>query len=48
MFGGAKPTIQNLIASDVEFRLNHVYKPLSWKKGHPHAGRPWSIKNLSN
>jgi hypothetical protein len=47
MFGGAKPTIQNLIASDVEFRLNHVYKPLSWKNGHPtYAGRPWSIKNL--
>jgi hypothetical protein len=47
MFGGAKPTIKNLIASDVEFRLNHIYKPLSWKKGHPtYAGRPWSIKNL--
>ena len=47
MFGGAKPSIKNLIASDVEFRLNHVYKPLSWKKGHPtYAGRPWSIKNL--
>ena len=47
MFGGAKPTIKNLIASDVEFRLNYVYKPLSWKKGHPtYAGRPWLIKNL--
>jgi hypothetical protein len=47
MFGGARPSIQNLIASDVEFRLNHVYKPLSWKKGHPtYAGRPWTIKNL--
>jgi hypothetical protein len=47
MFGGAKPSIQNLIASDIEFRLNHVYKPLSWKKGHPtYAGRPWTIKNL--
>jgi hypothetical protein len=47
MFGGAKPTINNLIASDVEFRLNYVYKPLSWKKGHPtYAGRPWTIKNL--
>src|SRR5499426_457393 len=47
MFGGAKPSIKNLIASDVEFRLNHVYKPLSWKKGHPtYAGRPWTIKNL--
>jgi hypothetical protein len=47
MFGGAKPSIQNLIASDIEFRLNHVYKPLSWKKGHPtYAGKPWTIKNL--
>ncbi|HMB27707.1 MAG TPA: hypothetical protein VKS99_06345, partial [Blastocatellia bacterium] len=47
MFGGAKPSIKNLIASDVEFRLNHVYKPPSWKKGHPtYAGRPWTIKNL--
>src|SRR5262247_295287 len=47
MFGGAKPSIKNLIASDIEFRLNHVYKPLSWKKDHPtYAGRPWTIKNL--
>jgi hypothetical protein len=47
MFGGAKPSIQNLIASDIEFRLNHVHKPLSWKKGHStYAGRPWTIKNL--
>jgi hypothetical protein len=47
MFGGAEPSIQNLIASDIEFRLNHVYKPPSWKKDHPtYAGRPWTIKNL--
>jgi hypothetical protein len=47
MFGGAKPSMQNLIASDIEFRLNHVYKPLSWKQGHPtYAGRAWTIKNL--
>jgi hypothetical protein len=47
MFGGARPSIRDLIASDVEFRLNHVYKPLSWKKGHPtYGGRPWTIKNL--
>lgn len=47
MFGGAKPSTRNLIASDVEFRLNHVYKPLSWKRGHStYAGRPWTIKNL--
>ncbi|HEX5080641.1 MAG TPA: hypothetical protein VFY40_01250 [Blastocatellia bacterium] len=47
MFGGAKPSIRNVVASDIEFRLNHVYKPLSWKKGHStYAGRPWTIKNL--
>jgi len=47
MFGGAQPSIQNLIASDVEFRLNHLYKPLSWKQGHPtYSGRHWTVKNL--
>jgi hypothetical protein len=47
MFGGARPSIRNVIASDIEFRLNHLYKPLSWKKGHPtFAGRRWTIKNL--
>src|SRR5262245_54037372 len=47
MFGGAEPSIQNLIASDIEFRLNHVYKPLSWKEGHlTYSGRAWTIKNL--
>src|SRR5215475_9411403 len=47
MFGGAPPSIPNVIASDIEFRLNLVSKPLSWKKGHPaYAGRQWSVKNL--
>ncbi len=47
MFGGAPPSIQNLIPSDIEFRLNHLYKPVSWKKGHStYAGRPWTIKNI--
>ncbi|MGH9753039.1 MAG: hypothetical protein ACREA2_09660 [Blastocatellia bacterium] len=47
MFGGAPPSIPNLIPSDIEFRLNHVFKPLSWKRGHPsYAGKRWSIKNL--
>jgi hypothetical protein len=47
MLGGARPSLPNLIPSDIEFRLNHVSKPLSWKKGHPtYAGRPWQIKNL--
>lgn len=47
LFGGADPSIQNLIPSDIEFRLNYVYKPVSWKKGHPsYAGTPWTVKNL--
>jgi hypothetical protein len=47
LFGGAPPSLPNLIPSDIEFRLNHVYKPLSWKKGHPtYAGTPWQVKNL--
>ena len=47
MFGGAAPAIQNLVPSDIEFRFNHVSKPLSWKKVDPsYAGRPWTIKNL--
>jgi parallel beta helix pectate lyase-like protein len=47
MLGGAPPSIPNLIPSDIEFRLNHVAKPLSWKRGHPsYAGKRWSVKNL--
>ena len=47
MLGGARPSLPNLIPSDIEFRLNHVFKPLSWKKGHPtYAGSPWQVKNL--
>ncbi len=47
MFGGADPSIQNLIPSDIEFRGNFVAKPLKWKVGHPsYAGIHWTIKNL--
>jgi hypothetical protein len=47
ILGGADPRIQNLIPSDVEFRRNHVAKPLKWKLGHPsYAGIKWSVKNL--
>jgi hypothetical protein len=31
MFGGALPTVQGLIATDIEIRKNHLYKPFSWK-----------------
>jgi hypothetical protein len=47
MLGGADPSIKGLIPSDIEFRLNHVHKPLSWKKGDPaYAGTRWTVKNL--
>jgi hypothetical protein len=47
MFGGADPTIPDLVPSDIEIRRNHLHKPLSWKIGHPtYAGTPWSVKNI--
>jgi hypothetical protein len=47
MLGGADPAIHNLVSSDVEFRRNHCFKPLTWMMGDPsYAGRPWSVKNL--
>lgn len=47
MFGGADPKIPKLVPSDIEFRRNHCFKPLAWKKNDPsYAGRAWSIKNL--
>ncbi len=46
-FGGALPTVPNLIPSDIEIRRNHFSKPLSWKLGHPSfAGVAWMVKNL--
>jgi hypothetical protein len=47
MFGGADPKISKLVPSDIEFRRNHCFKPLAWKKNDAsYGGRPWSIKNL--
>ena len=47
MFGGADPSVPNLIPSDIEIRRNHFFKPLSWKVGDPsYAGIHWTIKNL--
>lgn len=47
MFGGADPSIPNLIPSDIEIRGNYFFKPLSWKVGDPsYAGKHWTIKNL--
>jgi len=33
MFGGADPKIDQLVPSNIQFRSNHVFKPLSWKQG---------------
>jgi hypothetical protein len=47
MFGGADPSIPNLVPSDIEIRHNHFFKPLSWRIGDPcYAGISWSVKNL--
>lgn len=47
MFGGADPGILNLVPSDIEIRRNYVFKPLSWKVGHPtYAGIHWTVKNI--
>jgi hypothetical protein len=32
MVGGASPKIPNLIPADIQFRRNHLFKPLSWRK----------------
>jgi len=39
MFGGADPTIRDLVPSDIELRGNHITRPLAWKK-------KWQVKNL--
>jgi hypothetical protein len=47
MFGGADPSIPDLVPSDIEIRHNHFSKPRSWKLDDPsYAGTPWTVKNL--
>ena len=47
LFGGADPATVNLLPSNIEIRGNYVFKPLSWKVGHPsYAGKHWTVKNL--
>jgi hypothetical protein len=40
MFGGADPSVADLVPSDIEIRRNHFFKPLAWQS----AG--WVVKNL--
>jgi hypothetical protein len=47
MFGGADPSIEGLVPSDIEVRGNLITKPLSWKVDEPqYAGQKWVVKNL--
>ncbi len=47
MFGGADPSIVDLVPSDIEIRRNHFFKPLTWRIGDAsYAGRAWVVKNL--
>jgi hypothetical protein len=47
MFGGADPSIRDLVPSDIEVLRNHVPKALAWKSGEPgYEGTAWTIKNL--
>jgi hypothetical protein len=47
MFGGADPTIRNLVPSDITIRENHLAKPLTWRKESPsYGGAHWTVKNL--
>jgi len=47
LFGGADPSIPDLVPSDIEIRRNHIAKPLAWKAGEPgYEGKAWTVKNL--
>jgi hypothetical protein len=47
LFGGAGPTLPNLVPADIEVRRNHFAKDPAWfPKGRGFAGTHWSVKNL--
>ena len=47
MFGGADSAAEALLPSNIEIRGNYIFKPSSWKVGHPtYAGKHWTVKNL--
>jgi glycosyltransferase involved in cell wall biosynthesis len=47
MFGGADPTVPDLVPADIQVLRNHMAKPLRWKVGHPsYEGTEWAVKNL--
>jgi hypothetical protein len=42
MFGGADPSIPDLVPTDITIRDNIISKPLEWRGATP----PWQVKNL--
>lgn len=47
MWGGFGIPITGFVPSDLDYRLNHHFWPLKWKKNDPsYAGIDWVIKNL--
>src|ERR1051326_3881189 len=47
LFGGAAPSITNLVPPNIETRHNLFSKPLSWKQGDPSfVGINYNVKNL--
>jgi hypothetical protein len=47
MFGGADPSIPNLVPGDIEIRRNNFAKRLTWKSTDPsYSGTYWTVKNL--
>ena len=47
MFGGADPTVPELVPADIQVARNHMAKPLRWKIGHAsYEGTEWAVKNL--
>jgi len=51
MIGGADPSVQDLVPSDIEVRHNHFFKPVSWCTGQPMSwctgtGPHWPVENL--
>jgi hypothetical protein len=47
MFGGSDNANKEMNPSDLEFKNNYLFKPLSWKVGDPsYAGLHWCVKNI--
>jgi len=40
LFGGADPSIPDLVPSDIVVRYNHITRPMAWR------GSRWQVKNL--